>query len=115
MAIHLSSQQFSYLCKRYANQNFGYVCFDSVRELLLFVLKSYRENSNVLEKRILELYDQNKDISNLALEDLSVQVLRVEKKWLYIYQKNGFDIYEAMKESYLSFKQHAETYFVEER
>lgn len=39
MALHLSQQQFTYLCKRYANREFGYVYFDSIRELLSFVLK----------------------------------------------------------------------------
>ncbi len=114
MALHLSQQQFTYLCKRYANREFGYVYFDSIRELLSFVLKSYKGNFQALELQILELYDHNKDISNLALEDGSVQLLRVEKKWVYIYQKNGFDIYEVLKETYLSFKQHAEKYFKED-
>ena len=114
MAIHLSKQQFTYLCKQYNDQDFGFVYFKSIRELLRFILQIYQDHSNQLEERILELYDHNKDLSNLALEDVSVQVLRVEKEWIYIYQRNDFDIYEAMKETWLSFKCHAENYFVED-
>lgn len=112
MAIYLTQQQFSFLCDQYAKKDFGFEYFFSIRDLLQFVLHTYDADLAKLDERILDLYDHNKDISNLALEDLSVMILNVEQKWIYIYQTMHFDIIEAMKESWVSFKTNAEKYFL---
>lgn len=115
MAIQLTQEQFNRIYQEYAGKDFGFEVFSSLRELLDYVLHTYDADPQELESRILELYDYNKDITNIALEDQSVQILRVENQWIYIYQTLDFDIFEAMKESWIQMKMHPSRYFIQER
>lgn len=115
MAIQLTQEQFNRIYQEYAGKDFGFEAFSSLRELLGYVLHTYDADPQELESRILELYDYNKDITNIALEDQSVQILRVENQWIYIYQTLDFDIFEAMKESWIQMKMHPSRYFIQER
>lgn len=112
MALSLSQEQFDQLCSDYAGQDFGFEVFTSIRDLLIYVLHTYDADCLELDAALLHLYDQKKDLTMLALEDPSVQIVMVDQKPMYIYQTYSFDLFEVLRERWISAKLHPEHFFL---